>query len=264
MPGFFQRPGITISEAVAVSQETHYYPFGLRLKGGAWQQSGASRNKYLYNGKELEGEDLGLNWFDYGARRYDPQLGKWHSVDPVDEFHSPYTYVGNNPANYTDPFGLDTYHFDADWNTIGIDETPWWMFWEWGDNYTFNGNYMGELAVFEADRWVNPSVIKPAIFTWITHAGLNMAIVPPSSDAIEANPFLDLGLLGAGAMLGVKAAAKSSSRILNTTAKQLQKKFKHAADFGVTGNFSKANAAKFNSAINQHLNSSGVKAIQGT
>ena len=59
-------------------------------------------------------------------------------------------------------------------------------------------------------------------------------------------------------------AAKSSSKILNTTAKQLQRKFKHAGDFGVTGNYSKANAAKFNSAVNQHINSSGVRAIQGT
>jgi len=97
---------VAFNEAGEVSQETHYYPFGLRLKGGAWQQSGASRNKYLYNGKELEGEGLGLNWFDYGARRYDPQLGKWHSVDPVDEFHSPYVYVGNIPTVFIDPNGM--------------------------------------------------------------------------------------------------------------------------------------------------------------
>ena len=96
---------VAFNEAGEVMQETHYYPFGLRLKGGAWQQSGASRNKYLYNGKELEGEDLGLNWFDYGARRYDPQLGKWHSVDPVDEFWSPFAYVGNNPIIRIDPDG---------------------------------------------------------------------------------------------------------------------------------------------------------------
>jgi len=97
---------VAFNEAGEVSQETHYYPFGLRLKGGAWQQSGASRNKYLYNGKELEGEDLGLNWFDYGARCYDPQLGIWHSVDPVDEFWSPFAYVGNNPIIYIDPTGM--------------------------------------------------------------------------------------------------------------------------------------------------------------
>jgi hypothetical protein len=59
-------------------------------------------------------------------------------------------------------------------------------------------------------------------------------------------------------------AARSSSRILNTTTKQLQAKFKHAADFGVTGNWNKAAAGRFNSAINQHINSAGVKTINGT
>ena len=96
---------VAFNEAGEVSQETHYYPFGLRLKGGAWQQSGASRNKFLYNGKELEGEDLGLNWFDYGARFYDPQLGKWHSIDPVDFEYSPYNYALNNPVIFVDPDG---------------------------------------------------------------------------------------------------------------------------------------------------------------
>lgn len=59
-------------------------------------------------------------------------------------------------------------------------------------------------------------------------------------------------------------ATNSSSKILGSTTKQLQKKFKHAEDFGVTGNFNKANAAKFNSAINQHINGPGTQAIQGT
>lgn len=57
---------------------------------------------------------------------------------------------------------------------------------------------------------------------------------------------------------------KPSSNIVNTTVKQLQKKFKHAVDFGIKGNYSKANGLQFNSAINQHINSPGVRAIQGT
>ncbi len=56
----------------------------------------------------------------------------------------------------------------------------------------------------------------------------------------------------------------ASNRILNTTLRQLQAKFKHASDFGVTGNWNKAAAGRFSSAINQHINSSGVKAINGT
>jgi len=54
------------------------------------------------------------------------------------------------------------------------------------------------------------------------------------------------------------------SKVLTTSFKQLQSKFKHASDFGVNGNFNKSNAINFNSKINQHINSPGVQAIQGT
>ncbi|MDX1920547.1 MAG: hemagglutinin repeat-containing protein, partial [Candidatus Caenarcaniphilales bacterium] len=56
----------------------------------------------------------------------------------------------------------------------------------------------------------------------------------------------------------------SSSKILTTSMKQLQSKFKHAIDFGVQGNYSKLNVLKFNSAINQHINSGNIKVIKGT
>lgn len=72
-----------------------------------------SENKYLYNGKEIQDEQLGgvnLDWYDYGARFYDPALGRWHVPDPLAEYHfnmNPYHYVENNPLRYIDPFGLD-------------------------------------------------------------------------------------------------------------------------------------------------------------
>jgi len=71
---------------------------------------GTSKNRYLYNGKEFN-DHMGLNWYDYGARFYDPQIARWHSVDPLAEYHynlTPYNYVMNNPLRYIDPFGRDT------------------------------------------------------------------------------------------------------------------------------------------------------------
>ena len=56
----------------------------------------------------------------------------------------------------------------------------------------------------------------------------------------------------------------SFSKFIPATDKQLQKMFKHAKDFGVEGNFNKANADKFNQAIQKHVNSPGTKEIQGT
>jgi len=48
---------------------------------------------------------LALYQYDFGARYYDPQLGRWHTPDPADQFASPYSAMGNNPVMLTDPDG---------------------------------------------------------------------------------------------------------------------------------------------------------------
>jgi len=74
--------------------------------GGLSYQAG-TENRYRYNGKELHQEfDLGL--YDYGARMYDPSIGRWGVVDPAAdllETSSPYVYALNNPIIYVDEDG---------------------------------------------------------------------------------------------------------------------------------------------------------------
>ncbi|MCB0606356.1 MAG: RHS repeat-associated core domain-containing protein [Lewinella sp.] len=97
----------TTEDDIEITQENHYYPFGLNQEG-PWYQTVQPKNKHQYNGKELI-EDLGLNWNDYGARWYDPALGRWNMMDPLaGEFYawSPFSYVYNNPIIFVDPFGL--------------------------------------------------------------------------------------------------------------------------------------------------------------
>ncbi len=61
-------------------------------------------------GGEVLQDEMDLNWLDYGARFYDPVLGRWHSVDPLAEKHpnqSPYLFCNGNPIIYMDPDGRD-------------------------------------------------------------------------------------------------------------------------------------------------------------
>ncbi len=94
-----------------VMQVTDYYPFGMVMTQQNYFANGVLSNKYLYNKKELQDDELAgnsLDWYDYGARFYDPELGRWHSLDPLSEWdfaRSPYAYVTNNPLRYIDPDG---------------------------------------------------------------------------------------------------------------------------------------------------------------
>jgi len=108
-----------------VTQENHYYPFGLAINGLSYDRPEGTeeQNPYRYNGKPFHPEN-GLNWYNYGARFYDPQVGRWWSVDPMAENNvnvSPYDFVGGNPISRVDLFGLDWYKDENTGATLWVD-----------------------------------------------------------------------------------------------------------------------------------------------
>src|SRR5699024_4180585 len=115
---------------IAILKESHYYPFGLQHNGyvgthrttGIIEEIGGSnrvivihvRNymddsyRYTFGGKE-EQLELGLNWLDFHARNYMPDIVRTMTMDPLaDKFVtlSPYSFLNNSPLRYTDPTGM--------------------------------------------------------------------------------------------------------------------------------------------------------------
>jgi RHS repeat-associated protein len=83
-----------------------YYPGGSIMPGRKYNPG---LYRYGFNGKENDNEIKGLgNHVDFGARGYDPRLGRWWSVDPLaNQFasQSPYSYAGSNPVYFIDKEG---------------------------------------------------------------------------------------------------------------------------------------------------------------
>ena len=99
-----------------VKQTTHYYPDGVTHD----KSTGQGEQVYKYNGKELD-RMHGLDWYDYGAREYDPTTGMFTSMDPLCEkyYHiSPYAYCAGNPVRYVDPDGKDWYSYNGKYQWV--------------------------------------------------------------------------------------------------------------------------------------------------
>jgi RHS repeat-associated protein len=142
------------AKEIKILEENNYYPFGLLHGTYNPEKKDFEKNgdeefplidltdkkayKYKYNGKEWQ-DDVGLNEYDYGARNYDPAIGRWMNIDPLAEKSrrfSPYVYGNNNPVYFIDPDGMFSMDGSRDpltglnpsgvdsWDGLPLDETP--------------------------------------------------------------------------------------------------------------------------------------------
>jgi RHS repeat-associated protein len=105
-----------------ILEETHYYPFGLVMAGisvgslnaGGYNPACGCLNKKGFNGNEIQakefGDGSGLEVYDFNARTYNQQIGRFIQIDPLleegsQERLSPYHFGYNNPVRFNDPDG---------------------------------------------------------------------------------------------------------------------------------------------------------------
>ncbi len=110
-------------------------------------------NKFEYNGKEEQEQEFadgsGLDWYDFGARLNDVQIGRWSQVDPLTEklFRwSSYASMGNNPIRMKDPDGRKFVNFDQNGNYLNTTKDNWWHnFWNGSKGRVLNSGGRAEM-----------------------------------------------------------------------------------------------------------------------
>ncbi|MBX7052564.1 MAG: hypothetical protein K1X54_11060 [Flavobacteriales bacterium] len=112
---------LTIRHKQGTLRNIHeYYPYGLEYwrSGSQLYDKGDQLTEFHHREWEIDGIEMNR----FAARWYDPTIARWHSPDPLEQMHSPYVALCNDPANFVDPDGRAGIHL-SDWdkeNLIGF------------------------------------------------------------------------------------------------------------------------------------------------
>ena len=160
-----------VNSGCEVLERNDYQPFGKRWNTASLP---VSDNRDRFNGKEDQ-SFAGLPFSDYSARMYDRERGRWLSQDPLQQYHSPYVFCGNNPICQIDPFGMNAYnisstHLNKDNEVVAVyDDGDLGIYYHdkdttgtiielllyySSDNTSGGGKYVGETYFW--DEFVNP------------------------------------------------------------------------------------------------------------
>jgi len=108
------------SARATVASASDYYPFGLPMKGRTLD---SANYRYGFNRQEKDNEIKGNgNSYDFLFRIYDPRLGRFLSVDPLEKeypWNSSYAFAENRPIDGRDLEGKEWENFMASFKRPG-------------------------------------------------------------------------------------------------------------------------------------------------
>lgn len=119
------------------------------------EKASAGDKKYLYNGKELQ---QGTDWLDYGARMYDPTIGRWMTLDPMAEkmrSWSTYAFCFNNPLRFLDLDGMKPGDLFKSTESAALD---------------FGKCYNGQSIAQRREYGTEIIEVKPGVYTYLEPA----------------------------------------------------------------------------------------------
>ena len=150
---------ITTNSSGVRQTELRYFAYG-----GTRYDAGSQMTLYRYTGQRVE---TGTGLYDYGARWYDPQIGRFLAADSIvptpgdSQALNRYMYVLGNPLKYSDPTG----HAACAAGDRACWENEWYWKNRWynAHGYFHDGNHWGrsDNAVF-SDEGILREVLAEA------------------------------------------------------------------------------------------------------
>ncbi|MDE7024264.1 MAG: hypothetical protein K2O88_00075 [Paramuribaculum sp.] len=154
-----------------LEQLNEYYAYGALTADSRGQDA----NRRKYTAKELT-TDLGLNTYDFSARRQYPAVGRFDSPDSkTHEYRwlSPYAFCAGDPINFADPTGNDIYRFDEKSGDMILVKKTDDDFDQIGD---FKYDKKNDVHILKTDRNGNPKTLIDKVEKGILSDGLNMKV----------------------------------------------------------------------------------------
>jgi RHS repeat-associated protein len=239
-----------------IKNESDFYPWG-----GELQFLNNDSNHYKFTGKERDSETQ-LDYF--GARYYSNSLGRFLTPDwsatPV-----PVPY-----ADLSDPQTLNQYSYVRNIPTSRADQDGHCDICQKFKNL-FNGN-----------GWRTDQQVKDDAQAFRNSVGQNQRIGTYDRDTGQVTTYTrdQLNKMSDSQVLQLKDKLDNSEpannddlqkigqvlaqAVVSFAPSQIQAKFKHAEDFGVKGNYNKANGQAYEKALRDHIADPDTKPISGT